>query len=132
MSITRLPRELGIIIRCNGTQIDDHPENHKRCPEKFQTANVYAGVNRTVAATQGWGRGLRKGRKRNDHCPKCMPIERELFAKQKADREVEKKRRDELKKAKLSAAPLPKKPRKSRATSSPTTTPSVDSAPAPA
>ncbi len=123
MSITRLPRELGIIIRCNGTDTAS-------CSEKYQTANVRARANRKAAAGAGWGRGLRKGRKRRDHCPKHMEIERELFAKEQAECEAEKKRRDELKKAKFAAAPLPKKPRKSSASSSPTSSPSEASAPA--
>lgn len=136
MSITKLPRELGIIIRCNGTQAANHPESHKACPNgmKYQVSIVRVDYTRAAAAKIGWGRGLRKGMKRNDHCPDCMPIERELFAKAKADREAEKLRRDELKKAKFAAPtePKPKKPRRSRATSnSPAAcSPSADSAPA--
>lgn len=121
MSIDKLSRERGVTVKCDGTDETD-------CPERIYTANVFAKVNRAWATKQGWGRGLRKGRKRRDQCPKHLAIERQLFATQKADWEAEKQRRAELRKAKWAAAAAAK----ATATSSPTTSPSADSAPAPA
>lgn len=138
MSIRKLPRELGVVLRCDGTQTTNHPESHKACPTgmKYQVSIVRVDYTRAAAKSLGWGRGLRKGMKRNDHCPSCMVIERELFAKANADREAEKLRRDELRKAKFAAPAQPKKPRKRKATSEAapppmTPAPSEVSAPAP-
>lgn len=107
---------MGIWLLCDGTDTED-------CPEKLFTANVYAKTNRAHWAKTGWGRGLRKatktgGGKLRDLCPKHMKIERELFATQQADQVAEKKRRAELKKAKVSATPLPKKVRKKKGSTS--------------
>ncbi len=127
MSITRLPRELGLIVRCNGA-------GSEPCAwqEKFQTGNVMATRTRAwLKKEKGWGRGLLKGRKRLDLCPACMPHEQKALAKQQADWEAEKVRRDELRKAKFAAKP--KKPRAKKAASPAVIgSPSEASAPAPA
>lgn len=96
MSIRWLPREMGLVLCCNGT-------GDKGCPKdaKTQTANIVAKHNRTHAAKAGWGRGMRKGYKRRDLCPSCMRIERELLAKEQADAAEWKAKRDEARKAKL-------------------------------
>lgn len=128
MSVSRLPRELGVIIRCNGTTDDPHPNaEFKTCPtaEFFQSATISVKNNRAWCATRGWGRGLRKSRKRGvDHCPSCFKAERAIAAKLKADRKANQPARDAAKIAKLKPEPLPKKPRKRRAS------PSADTAPA--
>lgn len=137
MSLRRLPRQMGVWIICNGTSSDPHPEaEFKSCPEKRFTANIRADINRQAAAADGWGRGLRKNRKRADHCPTCMPKERAIETKRVADRAADRFNRDELKRAKLKAAPAPsspspKKSRKSRS-ANPSHSPSADTAPAPA
>lgn len=99
MSVKWLPRGLGIKLRCS-------------CGETLQTGQIIAKGIRVYAKTIGWGRGLQKGRKRLDLCPTCMPMERAAFDAGKAAWEAEKTRRDEVKKAKASAVPMPKKPRK--------------------
>src|SRR4051812_44176828 len=101
MSIRKLPRELGLVISCNGTDAKGCPNN-----EKFQTALIMAGNTRAWLKGRGWGRGLRKGHKRRDLCPTCSPVELELVAQQKVDRAAEILRRDETKKAKVSATPM--------------------------
>jgi hypothetical protein len=125
MSIRWLPREMGLIICCNGT-------GDKGCPKdaKAQTANIVAKHNRAHAKKSGWGRGLRKGYKRRDLCPTCMPIERELHAKEKADAEAWKVKRDENRKAKL----LEKKAARAKKAASPEVTDSLSAGfvPAPA
>lgn len=130
MSIKKLPRELGIILRCNGT--------NKTCSLQLQTAQVQAKGIRTYAKSISWGRGLRKGHKRKDLCPDCLQLEKELHAKQQAEWEAEKARRDEMRKAKLKpkasktfaeAAP---KARNRKPLSEATPSPSAASAPAPA
>lgn len=99
MSVKWLRRGWGIKLTCC-------------CGGVLQTAQVQAAGIRVYAKTIGWGRGLLKGRKRFDLCPTCMPIERAAFAAKGVAWEAEKLRRDEVKKAKLSATP--KKPRKPR------------------
>jgi hypothetical protein len=131
MSITWFSRGRGLIVRCNGThKIEGHCPNNA----KYQCGLIIAKhVRAWIKTHDGWGRGLRSGYKRRDLCPTCMPIERELLAKKKADRAEAIKKRDEAKKAKLAAAPLPKKPRKRKASASDTSSaPSADSVPAPA
>lgn len=120
MSWKRLPKQWGIVIRCDGTDTTE-------CDEKIQTGNIVVKHNRAYAAGQGWGRGLRPGRKSRDHCPTHMEAEREAFAKYK--REARKKELDEKRKAKWSAEPKPKKPRKKKGAA--TSSPSAASAPAP-
>lgn len=145
MSVTWLPREMGLVVKCNG----------KGCTEKFHTGNIMATHTRAWLAKQGWGRGLRAGTiyelgtKRNDYCPTCMPLEREALKNQKAEHEAEKARRKEARKAErgeaarkakeqldaMAAAASAPKPRKKRSVSSsatPSPSPSADSAPAPA
>lgn len=127
MSIKRLPRELGLIVRCNGAGTEP-------CAwaEKFQTGNIMAKKTRAwLAKEKGWGRGLLKGRKRLDLCPACMPLERKALEKHQAERAKEIERRDELKKAKFSATPRPKKPRKPKNSAAPASSPSEACAPAP-
>lgn len=135
MSVRWLPRELGMVITCNGTTLSTDVTNCRCGPDKqpaqYQTANIMAGNTRAWMKKEGWGRGLRKGRKRCDLCPTHLKLEQELFAKEQADREAEKKRRDELKKAKFSAAPSPKKPRKRKGSAS-SSSPSAECAPVPA
>lgn len=140
MSVTKLPREFGVVIICNGTTDDPHAAaEFKSCPtaERFQSATVSIESNRQWCATRGWGRGLRKSRKRGvDHCPSCFENEKAIAAKVKADRKAKQPTRDAAKIAKLKAAPapsspLPKKSRKSRS-ANPSHSPSADTAPAPA
>jgi hypothetical protein len=146
VSARALPREMGLVINCNGT-------TDKGCPhkEKFMTALIVVGNTRGWLKTQGWGRGLRKGHKRRDLCPKCMPVETKLHKEAKAAWQAEIKRREEKRKADKAArdakraaeALAPKKPRRKKgdaAASSPqaaceeylpTPSPSAVSAPAP-
>jgi hypothetical protein len=128
MSIRRFGRGYGIVISCNWAR---HNPNAKDCEEKSQTANLDTKANRAWAAKSGWGRGIRKGRKSYDLCPKHMKLERELHAKEQKEREAEKVRRDELKKAKFAGEPSPKKSRGSKS-KRPTVSPSAAPAPAPA
>lgn len=140
MSVTKLPREQGIWIKCDGTSSDQHPAapfNH--CPEKLFTANVYVRVNRANAAKEGWGRGLRKDRKRADHCPNCLSNEQQIEVNRKVDSEARKAKRDEehraakaAKKAAVAVAAAPKKSRMPKAAPSAASSPSAGSAPAPA
>lgn len=89
MSVKRLPREMGMWLCCDGT--DD-----EGCKERTFSAPILASNNREwFKKNGGWGRGLRKGYKRRDLCPKCMVIERELFAKEQASTEAWKKQRAE-------------------------------------
>lgn len=146
MTIAMLPREQGMWIRCDGTQEMHDPQ---ACPQKIYSGVILAKKNRAwFAKKESWGRGLRKGYKRRDLCPTCLPVERQLFATQKADWEAEKARRaanrkaeaEARKAAKLSGSPPPKKPRKDKANRdassssgpTPTASPSADSAQAPA
>lgn len=120
MSASWLPREQGMRIVCDGTGDEGCPKNEKRF-----TANIVAKHNRAHHKKEGWGRGLRKGYKRRDLCPSCMPTERELFKKEQTDTEAWKAQRAENRKAKiLERAAQPKKPRKRKSS------PSADSAPA--
>ncbi|HEY6038669.1 MAG TPA: hypothetical protein VIV58_30510 [Kofleriaceae bacterium] len=140
MSVTKLPREQGIWIKCDGTTSDPHPAAvFKHCPEKIFTANVFVRVNRANAANEGWGRGLRKDRKRSDHCPNCLSNEQQIEVNRKVESEARKAKRDEehraakaAEKAARAAAAPPKKSRKPKAAQSSAPSPSVDSAPAPA
>ena len=93
MSIKFLPRELGVIISCNGN--DD-----EECTERLQTANILAGANRGRAKKLGWGRGLRKGKKRHDLCPKHLADEKAAAAKNKAAAAARRAKRDKARKAK--------------------------------
>ena len=144
MSITWLPREQGMVVRCNG------------CGAKYHTANISATNTRAwLKAHEGWGRGSRPttkkvlGTKRHDLCPPCLATDKELHAKDLAEKEARKKLRDEARKAKFSSEPKPKKPRKKKASTAvsagavttaeeasigrpPTSSPSAASAPAPA
>lgn len=128
---TKLPRELGIIMRCNGV------EGRPNCKAKLQTGQIEARGIRAYAATLQWGRGIRKGRKRCDLCPDCMPIERKLFEEAKAKSAQQKAERDERRKAmwaekraakeaEAAANPKPTKPRKKKASSEPGITPSSE------
>lgn len=127
MSASWLPREQGMRIVCEGTGDKGCPTNEKRF-----TANIVAKHNRAHWKKEGWGRGLRKGYKRRDLCPSCMPKERELFKKEQADTEAWKAQRAENRKAKLlEKAAQPKKPRRKK-DDAPTSSPSADCAPAPA
>lgn len=123
MSIRRLPREMGIWVCCDGTDETD-------CPEKRFTANVLAKVNRNAAAQVGWGRGLRKDRKRRDQCPYHFKLEKFLIYQSQWRRAADKARHDEIKKAMFSSEPRPKRPRPKKAVESsiPASSPSEDSA----
>lgn len=144
MSASWLPREQGMRIVCEGTGDKGCPKNEKRF-----TANVVAKHNRAHWKKEGWGRGLRKGYKRRDLCPSCMPLERELHKQELKDAAAWKAQRDENRKAKLEAKKAePKKPRKKKASTAvstgavteaeeanigrPRSSPSADCAPAPA
>jgi hypothetical protein len=116
--VKRLPRQWGLILMCDGTF-------HTSCTEQFQTALSLVRNQRFAAKREGWGRGLLRGRKAADQCPYHFKLEKFLLEQRKWARAVELARRDELKKAKASAAPLPKKPHKKK---SPLSPPSVDSA----
>jgi hypothetical protein len=127
MSAKALPREMGCWIRCDGTDDKGCPTNERRF-----TAVIVIGNNRGFAASEGWGRGLRLGYKRRDLCKNCMAKERELHKEAEAAKEQRKKERAEAKKLRL-LGHRTKKPRKSKATATPsptTSSPSADSAPA--
>jgi len=132
MSIRRFGRGYGIVISCNWHK---HNPNAKDCPEKISTANLDVKANRSHAAKQGWGRGLCRGRKSYDLCPKHMDFERANLKKQDAEREARRMKRDEDRRAekaakKAAAAAAPKKSRARNAVPSAETAPSADSAPA--
>lgn len=101
MSARKLPREWGMVIRC------DHWDRKFRCPEQVQTAVILAGANRAHAAKLGWGRGLRKGHKRMDLCPKHMAEERTQFEVLKAEAAARRKAREEKRLAKKLAGKVP-------------------------
>lgn len=84
MSTRRLPRQLGIVLRCNG----------EGCGIRFQTANVLIRVNRRAAAKDGWIRGGGRGRMRLDFCPTCAPVELEQQAKRRREIAERRKERD--------------------------------------
>lgn len=133
MSIKRLPREFGLIVCCNGAPATNEVPFPPGCEERHQTAAILAkNVRAWLKKEQGWGRGLRAGHKRKDHCPTHLAEEKILFAKEQADRETRKRELDEKRKAKFSAAPKPKKKRSPAASSTATPSPSEASAPAPA
>jgi undecaprenyl pyrophosphate synthase len=137
MSITRLPREMGIVVHCDSTSAKSCPHGMGGQPSKFHTGNIMAGNTRAGSRTRrAGGRGLRKGYKRRDLCPVCLKLERELFTQEQADTEAWKKQRAENRKARMSAESPPKKPRKSRKKSAAVPevnhSPSVGSVPAPA
>jgi hypothetical protein len=106
MSAKKLRRSMGVVINCDGS-------DHQDCMGKIQTANVVVKHNRAAAVKLGWGRGLRKYRKRLDYCPTHMTEERKLFEAEQATREADKRAKDEVRKAKWAAkgkTPPPKKP----------------------
>lgn len=128
MSIRKLPRELGIVISCNGV------ESRSNCAAKLQTGQIQARGVRAYAKTLKWGRGLRKGRKRCDQCSECMPIERRLFEEEKKrilawriERDERRKavwvEKQEAKKAEAAANPKPKKPRSKKRSAQPSESP---------
>lgn len=129
-----------MIVTCNGTAISADVTNCRAGeggrPAQFQTANIVAkNVRAWLKKESKWGRGLTKGRKRCDLCPEHLAMEQKAFAEECAAKEAKKKERDAMRIAKMSAAPLPKKPRKKKgdaAPSLPTASPSADFAPAPA
>lgn len=61
MSARRLPRQLGVVIRCNGLG--------GLCGAKCQTANIRIRVNRAAAKAAGWIRGGRSTTRAHDYCP---------------------------------------------------------------
>lgn len=115
MTARYLPRELGVVIECNG------------CDAKERTANVLLHRNHEWLATKGWGRGSdtgldfrpateptvdsigRKrpgrpatpGRPRNtshDLCPACLAVDRAATAARKVTSDARRtKRLDSLK-----------------------------------
>ena len=117
---------MGTWIYCDGT-------DHKGCPtnQRRYTAIIVIGHNRSFAAAEQWGRGIRLGYKRRDLCPGCMAKERELHKDAEAAKEARKRDRDEARKAKLSSEPRTRKPRK-KADASATAPPSPSEASAPA
>lgn len=124
MSIRWLPRELGMVVSCDGTALSTDVSNctcgEGGRPVQFQTAAIIAkNIRAWLKKNEGWGRGVRKGYKRNDLCPAHLKIEIEAAAKAKADREAKRKDRDEKRRAEKLAK---------LATSSPPPSPSAASA----
>lgn len=95
MTARYLPRELGVVIRCNETIGED------RCPTTFHTANIMIRTNRAAAKRDGWIRGGGKGRRRHDYCPACAPLEVARIAEEKRVSEELKERRRAAKKARM-------------------------------
>lgn len=103
MSARKLPRELGVVIRC------DIDAGMGRCTTKLQTAAVYIKHNRTWAKSQGWLRGkyprglfdlecddAKKGALvMRDVCPEHAPIAKAALADRLAARAAKRKAKDE-------------------------------------
>lgn len=106
--VRKLRRDYGVIILCDGT-------DETSCSQRLQTANVRVDMNRLAAAAIGWGRGLRKGRKRRDLCSYHYKLEKFLLSQEQWARALDMAKKDEARKAKLSPNPTPKKPRKKKA-----------------
>jgi len=109
VSARRLPRELGVVIRC------DHQDATGRCTNTLQTAAIMIGHIRTWSTkTQGWLRGKyprglfdygaddnKKGDLvMRDVCPEHAPIAKAALEAKLAAREARRKARDEKRAAK--------------------------------
>ena len=103
MSARKLPRELGVVIRCD---IDREPGG--RCAVTLQTAAVYVKHNRTWAQSKGWLRdkfpralfGLPAKVKssgdlvKRDVCPEHAAIAKAALEERKAAREARRAERE--------------------------------------
>jgi hypothetical protein len=107
MSTERLPRQTGIVIRCNHgaivTRVDGKDIHHAHCKAVHYTGNTRVDVNREYAAKHGWRRDSlpTPRRKMLDICPGHAEVAKQIIADRKASKEAKQKKRDEAARARL-------------------------------